>query len=126
MRTTWMSCEGRMKKEVLGLLVLSVVLTGASAQSIFKTPFSVVGDGCDYNRTFSGPVQLAPGTTYLFSFAARRVGGGSGTVVTGPDFANVDWDVSDPVATVRRFVFRTPEGTKPGNGYTGIVICRRT
>ena len=113
MRTTWMSCEGRMKKKVLGLLVLSVVLTGASAQSMFKTPFSVVGDGCDYNRTFSGPVQLAPGTTYLFSFAARRVGGGSGTVVTGPDFANVDWDVSDPVATVRRFVFRTPEGTKP-------------
>ena len=83
---------------------------GEPAAPLFATPFSIVGTGGENERRHSEPVELAPGATYFFSFSARRPNGGSGTVVSGPDCANVDWRIDDATSAVRRFVFRTPSG----------------
>ena len=85
----------------------------SAPKAIFDTPFEVVGTGGESNRRMSGDVELEPGGRYFFSFTARRSGSGSGTVVTGPDCANVDWGISDPVAARRSFVFRVPEDKPP-------------
>ncbi len=85
----------------------------AMPQPLFDAPFRVSGTGDEDNRLASAPVQLSPGETYLFSFTARRARSGSGIVVSGPECANVDWSIQDPVAAVRQFVFRTPEGLSP-------------
>ena len=98
-----------MKKLMCSILVVSGAMAVAAAQPLFDTPFSVTGTGGESERRESGPVELAPGATYLFSFTARRASG-SGCVVTGPGCANVDWYFQDPVSAVRQFVFRTPTG----------------
>ena len=98
-----------MKNQLCFLLVLSVAMAVAAAQPLFEMPFSVIGTGGESERRESEPVELVPGATYLFSFAARRASG-SGCVVTGPGCANVDWYFQDPVSAVRQFVFRTPTG----------------
>jgi len=101
--------NGGMKNLFVGLVAVSGTMAAVAAQQLFETPFSVIGDGGESNRKFSQPVELAPGSTYLFSFTARRASG-SGCVVTGPGCANVDWYFQDPVSAVRQFVFRTPTG----------------
>ena len=80
------------------------------AQPLFKTPFSLTGTGGENERVMSDPVELSPGSTYLFSFGARRAGSGSGSVIAGPACLNVDWQISNPTPEINRFVFRTQEG----------------
>ena len=98
-----------MKKKLCCLAAMAVALCVASAQSLFDTPFSIIGTGGDKDRRESDPVELAPGTTHLFSFTARRVGGGKGAVVAGPACMNVDFSVASQASEPYRFVFRTPE-----------------
>ena len=106
-----MRYNGGMKKKTLCLLLLAGtgVAWAADVQPLFEMPFSVVGTGGENERRESREVELASGSTYLFSFTARRASG-SGCVVTGPACANVDWYFQDPVPAARQFVFRTPTG----------------
>ena len=67
-----MRYNGGMKNPFVGLVAVSGAMAAVAAQSLFETPFSVIGDGGESSRKFSQPVELAPGATYLFSFTARR------------------------------------------------------
>lgn len=98
-------------QKVCLLFLLGVIMSSTAAvQSLVETPFSVIGTGADNERRETEPMKLAPSTTYLFSFTAHRPAPGSGIVVAGPDCANVDWNVKNPVPLARQFVFRTPAG----------------
>ena len=103
----------RMKNSLLSSAILFAATSALPAATLFETPVSVTGTGGENERKLSGPVELEPGARYLFSFTARRDGSGSGTVVTGPGCANVDWGISDPVPAPRQFVFRVPAGKAP-------------
>lgn len=103
-------------KKTFFFLFLMCLSAACGETALFETPFNLTGTGSDYgNRRHSSPVALDGATRYFFSFTARRLGSGSGTVVSGPSCANVDWDITDPVAAPYAFVFRTPVSSGPIN-----------
>ena len=110
-----------MKNQVLGFLFLASVGAGLPAlsddQPLFEMPIKIVGTGDNNERRESRPVDLAPSSTYLFSFTARRVGTGSGCVVSGPACVNVDCNIQSAAPIVRQFVFRTPSDQAAGERF---------
>ena len=69
---------------------------------------TVEGDGVGDNAWFSAPLTFQPGRIYRLSFCARSANAGSGTVVSGPTFANVDIGVPGKAWTQYEQVFAAP------------------
>ena len=68
----------------------------------------VSGGGEDSNAWLSSPVELLPNRVYRLTFGARGEDTGGGTVVSGPDFANVDIGVPGREWAFHHNVFAAP------------------
>lgn len=68
----------------------------------------VTGDGKDSNVWISSPVEFVPNRVYRLSFGVRGEDAGGGTVISGPDFANVDIGVPGREWTFHNNVFAVP------------------
>ena len=69
---------------------------------------NVEGDGTSANGWLSEAITFLPNHVYRLSFHARGEEAGSGTVVSGPAFANVDVGVPGKTWTRYESVFATP------------------
>lgn len=82
-----------------------------------KRCVSVTGDGENSNYWFANLPTLEAGATYKLTFWGKLAGGtGGGCVVSGPDFVNKDWGLSEKWAKYS-YVFCAPPRRTAG-------VCR--
>jgi hypothetical protein len=74
---------------------------------------AVTGDGKDTARWQSEPYQFTPGGLYRFQVRARR-DKGTGSAISGPEFANCDYDELGADWRWLGQVFRVPDGVTSG------------
>ncbi len=86
-------------------------LSGGQGRWVERNILEVTGTGKGSN-SWQSRCGFTPAGYYRFAMKARSVGG-SGTVMSGPEFANHDWRLS-PQWQWYDFVFRVPDGTSAG------------
>lgn len=83
-------------------------LSGGKGRWVEREILEVTGSGDDSNYWRSDRCGVQPGVLYLFRMRARRLGG-TGTVVSGPSFANRDFTRLSKKWRWYDYVFRVPD-----------------